>query len=230
MSTTIYSSIHQRTGPEEDALATTGRHLRDDRCYEWCKRTLDLTASIGLLIVLSPLLVLIGLGVKLSGSGPILFKQIRLGRAGRRFWCYKFRTMVRDAERVLATRADLHDRFKENYKLDDDPRVTPIGGFLRRTSLDELPQLWNVVRGEMSLVGPRPIVEPELSKYGDHAATLLSVKPGLGGFWQVNGRSDTSYPERVQMDIHYINKRSIIFDLNLIVLTALAVLVRRGAR
>jgi lipopolysaccharide/colanic/teichoic acid biosynthesis glycosyltransferase len=138
--------------------------------------------------------------------------------------------MVPDAERLLATRADLRGRFLVNYKLDDDPRVTRLGAFLRRTSLDELPQLWNVLRGDMSLIGPRPIVEAEISKYGVHGAQLLLVKPGLGGVWQVSGRSDTSYDERVQMDMHYIRNRSLRLDLSLIVRTALAVVRRRGAR
>jgi lipopolysaccharide/colanic/teichoic acid biosynthesis glycosyltransferase len=138
--------------------------------------------------------------------------------------------MVPNAESLLAARKDLQGLFLKNYKLDDDPRVTRLGKFLRKTSLDELPQLWNVVAGEMSLIGPRPIVEPELSKYGDNASRLLTVKPGLGGVWQVSGRSDTSYPERVLMDMHYIDNQSLQFDLQLIVQTALAVLWRRGAR
>jgi lipopolysaccharide/colanic/teichoic acid biosynthesis glycosyltransferase len=232
MSALVCSSLHQRTGPEERPrlvlAATVSREW--ELWYQGWKRLLDLVGAAGLLVVLCPVVSAIALGIKLSDGGPVLFRQVRLGRRGRRFWCYKFRTMVTNAESLLAAHPDLWDRFLKNYKLDDDPRVTRLGVWLRKTSLDELPQLWNVLRGEMSLIGPRPIVEPELSKYGEFAARLLSVKPGLGGVWQVNGRSDTSYDERVQMDMHYIDNRSLRFDLSLSIQTFLAVIRRRGAR
>jgi lipopolysaccharide/colanic/teichoic acid biosynthesis glycosyltransferase len=230
MSASVYSSIHQRTGPDDLSRADRAGHRRGRRSYRWSKRLLDLIGSAVLLIALFPLLVAIAMGVRLSSRGPALFMQRRLGRGGARFWCYKLRTMVTDAELQLAERQDLRGRFLENYKLDNDPRVTRFGSFLRRTSLDELPQLWNVLRGEMSLIGPRPIVEPELSKYGDNADRLLTVKPGLGGVWQVSGRSDTTYPERVLMDMHYIENQSLRFDLSLIIQTVQAVFRRRGAR
>ncbi|GAC1464578.1 MAG: sugar transferase [Isosphaeraceae bacterium] len=197
--------------------------------YETSKRLIDVTGAVAGLILCFPLLVGIAVGVKLTSQGPILFSQRRLGRNGALFRCYKFRTMVCDAEAQLHGRADLFARFDENFKLRDDPRVTSLGAFLRRTSLDELPQLWNVLRGEMSLIGPRPIVEPELKKYGAFADRLLTVKPGLGGLWQVNGRSDTTYPQRVAMDMSYIESRSIGFDLRLFAKTALVVLRGRGA-
>jgi len=197
--------------------------------YETVKRVSDLIGSAGLLVLALPLLLALAAGVKLSSPGPVFFKQDRLGRGGRRFACYKFRTMVRDAEARLKASGDLAARFGENYKIKDDPRVTRFGALLRRTSLDELPQLWNVLRGEMSLVGPRPIVEPELARYGRFADRLLTVKPGLGGLWQVNGRSDTSYPERVALDLRYIESRSLALDLRLLVRTALVVVRGRGA-
>jgi lipopolysaccharide/colanic/teichoic acid biosynthesis glycosyltransferase len=197
--------------------------------YELGKRAIDVLASLMLLVLLMPLLVMVVGCVRASGRGPILFKQRRLGRGGKLFWCYKFRTMVPDAESQLSRGGDLISRFHENYKIKDDPRVTLVGGFMRRTSLDELPQLWNVLRGDMSLIGPRPIVEPELSKYGVHASRLLTVKPGLGGIWQVSGRSDTSYEERVAMDMRYIESRSIGLDMKLLILTALVVIRRQGA-
>jgi undecaprenyl-phosphate galactose phosphotransferase len=200
-----------------------------DARYEFAKRALDIVASATLLTVLLPLLAAIAAGVKLSSRGPVFFRQKRLGRGGRVFWCYKFRTMVQDAESLLAQCRELMAQFDENYKLVKDPRVTRLGAFLRKTSLDEIPQLWNVLRGEMSLIGPRPIVEPELSKYGIHADRLLLVKPGLGGIWQVSGRSNTTYAERVAMDMAYIESRSFWLDLRLIALTALVVVKGRGA-
>jgi lipopolysaccharide/colanic/teichoic acid biosynthesis glycosyltransferase len=197
--------------------------------YVIFKRCLDVIVSLALLIIALPVLGAIAAVIKTTSRGPVLFRQRRLGRGGKEFWCYKFRTMVPDAELQMARCADLRVRFEGNYKIKDDPRVTRFGAFLRRTSLDELPQLWNVLRGEMSLIGPRPIVPPELSKYGNCAGRLLTVKPGLGGIWQVCGRSDTSYAERVEMDMCYIASRSLRFDLKLLLLTTLVVLRGRGA-
>jgi lipopolysaccharide/colanic/teichoic acid biosynthesis glycosyltransferase len=197
--------------------------------YELCKRGIDIVGSLLLLLLLLPFLVAIVMCIKLTSRGPILYKQKRLGRGGKRFWCYKFRTMVRDAESELARRGDLIAQFYENFKIKDDPRVTPVGAILRGTSLDELPQLWNVLRGDMSLIGPRPIVEPELLRYGVHARTLLTVKPGLGGIWQVSGRSDTLYSDRVAMDMRYVESRSLGLDLKLLIRTAWVVLQRKGA-
>jgi lipopolysaccharide/colanic/teichoic acid biosynthesis glycosyltransferase len=197
--------------------------------YEHCKRVIDVVASLLSLILLMPLLVAIVACVRLSGRGPILFKQKRIGRDGKLFWCYKFRTMAPDAESQLSRSPELIAQFRENYKIKSDPRVTRVGAILRRTSLDEVPQLWNVLRGDMSLIGPRPIVEPELHKYGVHAGRLLTVKPGLGGIWQVSGRSTTSYADRVAMDMRYIEIRSLALDLKLMILTALVVIRGRGA-
>ena len=197
--------------------------------YEAAKRVTDLVGAAASLTLLIPLLVAIAACVKLSSPGPVLFTQSRLGRGGRPFPCYKFRTMVADAESRLASCDQMVTRFGENYKLKNDPRVTPVGAFLRRTSLDELPQLWNVLMGDMSLIGPRPIVEPERVKYGPFAETLVTVKPGLGGLWQVSGRSDTTYPERVALDMTYVHSRSLSLDLQLLFRTALVVLRGRGA-
>ena len=158
-----------------------------------------------------------------------MFKHRRLGRGGKEFWCYKFRSMVQDAEQRLQNSAALRAKFEAHYKIKDDPRVTRVGGLLRKTSLDELPQVWNVLRGDMSLIGPRPIVAPELVKYGPHDRKLLSVPPGLSGFWQVCGRSDTSYSKRVLLDMLYIDHRCTWLDLKLMVLTAVAVFRKVGA-
>ena len=197
--------------------------------YEACKRAIDVVGSLLLLVVTSPLMIAVAVAIRSTSRGRSLFRQRRLGRRGEEFWCYKFRTMVPDAEGLLARRPELREQFEANYKLEDDPRVTPFGAILRRTSLDELPQLWNVLRGEMSLIGPRPIIPPELSKYGGHADELLRVKPGLGGIWQVCGRSSTTYADRVAMDVSYVERRGFWLDLRLIVLTAFVVVRGRGA-
>ncbi|MGE3820174.1 MAG: sugar transferase [Isosphaeraceae bacterium] len=197
--------------------------------YETSKRITDVVGSVALLALGAPLLALLAIGVKLSSPGPILFSQRRLGKGGRIFHCLKFRTMVVDAESKLIQNRDMTAEFATNFKIKNDPRVTRLGALLRRTSLDELPQLWNVLRGEMSLIGPRPIVERELSKYGSHGEKLLTVKPGLGGLWQVSGRSDTTYHERIAMDMTYIESRSLAMDLRLIVQTAMVVILGRGA-
>jgi undecaprenyl-phosphate galactose phosphotransferase len=162
-----------------------------------------------------------------------LFWHKRIGRNGRSFYCVKFRTMVRNAEHVLRPllneHPELRDEWTKNFKLRDDPRITMTGRVLRLTSLDELPQLWNVLRGEMSLVGPRPIVRAELLRYGRNASRYLAVKPGLTGLWQVKGRSDTTYRRRVAMDKYYVRNQSILLDIYILAATPAAVLRRNGA-
>jgi lipopolysaccharide/colanic/teichoic acid biosynthesis glycosyltransferase len=197
--------------------------------YELSKRMLDILGALSALFVFFPILIVLAAAVKATTTGPILFRQRRLGRGGSEFWCYKFRTMVENAEQLLETNEQLRVRFHETYKLKDDPRTTAIGVWLRKTSLDELPQLFNILIGSMSLIGPRPIVPPERAKYHEFADMLLSVKPGLGGYWQVYGRSDTTYEQRVQMDMTYINQRSFRLDLKLMILTVFVALKRQGA-
>jgi len=196
------------------------------------KRSFDLAASLGGLVLLSPVLALVAAAVKLDSPGPVFFRQERLGVEGRRFRIFKFRTMRQDAEEVLRSDAALYRRYVENdFKLPpgEDPRVTRVGRLLRRTSLDELPQLFNVLAGHMSLVGPRPIVPEEIRHYGDSAAVFLGVKPGLTGRWQVNGRSDVGYPERAELDLEYIKNWSLGTDLSILLRTVPAVFRRRGA-
>jgi len=197
--------------------------------YQIGKRSLDMSVALVLLLLASPVLLVLAVLVKVSSKGPIFFAHRRLGRDGKEFHCLKFRTMIANAEERLKRDPQLRRRFEEKFKLEDDPRITPLGAFLRRTSLDELPQLVHVLRGEMSLVGPRPIVEDELGKYSIYARKLLSVKPGLSGLWQVCGRSDTTYPQRVMMDMHYIDHRCFSLDLRLLLLTASAVVRKSGA-
>lgn len=160
-----------------------------------------------------PLLLLIAVWIYLDSPGPVVFKHMRIGKNGRPFPCYKFRTMCVDADLCLAALLekypDARNEWEKNYKLKNDPRITGSGAFLRKTSLDELPQIFNVLRGEMSLVGPRPVTEKELVLYGEYLVDYLSVKPGITGMWQVNGRSNTTYAERVQMDSWYVHNWSL---------------------
>ena len=212
------------------ARATNG-HMspRARSIYQLSKRALDVSVAFVMLVMALPLLLLLAALVKVTSKGPVFFAHRRLGFNGEEFDCLKFRTMIADAEERLKRDPTLRQQFEEKFKLEDDPRITPLGKFLRRTSLDELPQLFHVLSGEMSLVGPRPIVQNELAKYSIYANKLLSVKPGLSGLWQVCGRSDTTYPQRVMMDMHYIDHRSFTLDLQLLLLTATAVVRKTGA-
>ena len=196
------------------------------------KRSLDVAVSALLLVALAPLLAAVAFVVRAIDGGPALFRQRRLGRGGGQFELYKFRSMRVDAEGALREDEDLYRRYVANdFKLEEheDPRITRFGRFLRRSSLDELPQLWNVLRGDMSLVGPRPIVPAEVEKYEPYAEILLSVRPGLTGHWQVSGRSDVPYPARAFMDFDYISDNSIASDLSILFRTVPAILRRRGA-
>jgi exopolysaccharide biosynthesis polyprenyl glycosylphosphotransferase len=193
------------------------------------KRLLDLAGAAAALIVFLPLMVIIGIAIKLDSSGPIFYRRRVVGVSGRLFDAFKFRTMCVDADERLARDAALRNQFEKNYKLKDDPRVTRVGQFLRRTSLDELPQLFNVLLGQMSLVGPRMITSPERIQYGKWSMNLSTVKPGMTGLWQVSGRSNVSYEERVRLDMHYIRNYTIWLDLYLLWLTIPAVLKSRGA-
>jgi lipopolysaccharide/colanic/teichoic acid biosynthesis glycosyltransferase len=183
------------------------------------KRLLDLVGAALGIVMLAPLFLLIALGIKLESKGPALFQHWRVGRRGRGFHCLKFRTMLADAEEILERDAELKRLYKENhYKLPDhlDPRVTRFGSFLRRTSLDELPQLFNVLTGEMSLVGPRPVVEEELEHYRGSERLLLSVRPGMTGAWAVNGRHHVGYPRRADLELRYVRGWTLGRDLKVL--------------
>jgi Undecaprenyl-phosphate galactose phosphotransferase WbaP len=197
------------------------------------KRFLDLVfVSLGGLVIL-PLLLFIAFLIKLSSPGPVLFGHRRLGLNGKYFYAYKFRSMVKDADKklegILEADTRLREEWEEGHKLKDDPRVTKIGRMLRRTSFDEFPQLINILKGEMSLVGPRPVTDPELKKYGENARRVLTVKPGLTGLWQVSGRSDTDYTERVSYDLYYLQSWSVWLDLWILFRTPRAVFKGKGA-
>jgi exopolysaccharide biosynthesis polyprenyl glycosylphosphotransferase len=196
------------------------------------KRALDALLSFLLLILLAPVFGLIALAIRLESRGPVVFRQSRPGLAGKRFFMYKFRTMRPDAEAILQSDPELFKEFLENdckLPAERDPRISKVGGFLRRTSLDELPQLWNVLRGDMSLIGPRPVVGPELEHYGSWTSTVLGVRPGMTGYWQVAGRSQIMYPERAHLDIFYVTRWSLGLDLKILLLTLPAVVRRSGA-
>lgn len=196
-------------------------------------RVLDVCISIALLVFLAPLMALIALAVFVFDPGPVIFAHRRLGQSGTPFYCYKFRSMYLGAEQrlqsVLAADPARRAEWIRDQKLSDDPRVTRIGSVLRITSLDELPQLVNVLKGEMSLVGPRPIVQAEVVRYGRFIAAYYSVKPGLTGLWQVTGRSNTTYRRRVASDVFYARSKSMVLDLRILAATVPAVIAARGS-
>ncbi|TGN33481.1 sugar transferase, partial [Paracoccus liaowanqingii] len=195
------------------------------------KRIFDLLLvflTFPIFLILIPLLWAV---VRLDG-GPAFFGHLRVGRDGQYFYCWKFRTMVVNAEEkledYLKANPELVQEWQNNFKLQADPRITNIGNFLRKTSLDEIPQIWNILRGEMSFVGPRPIIKPELKYYGDAAGMCFAVRPGLTGLWQVSGRNEVTYSERVRLDIHYVSSISFMNDLLVILKTGVAVIRRTG--
>jgi exopolysaccharide production protein ExoY len=200
--------------------------------YPVFKRAFDIVGASFAILFLSPLLVTIIACAYVSGGSP-LFKHRRVGRGGEFFDCVKFRTMVTDADRVLQNLLSSDRKIKEewvrDHKLRDDPRITRFGRFLRRTSLDELPQLWNVLRGEMSLVGPRPVVPDELRRYGRKTAIFLSARPGITGLWQISGRNNTDYRRRVALDVCYVRSRKVTLDVYILVKTLRVVFTTRGA-
>ncbi|HEX9012706.1 MAG TPA: sugar transferase [Anaerolineaceae bacterium] len=193
------------------------------------KLFVDYCLAVLAVAILSPFLVIIGLLVRLDSRGPVIYRRRVMGVNGCQFDAFKFRTMIDDADKFLEQQPGLMREFQLNHKLKADPRITRVGALLRKTSLDELPQLFNVLRGEMSLVGPRMISPDEMARYQQAGINLLTVKPGITGLWQVNGRSDVSYEERVKMDMYYIRNWSIFLDLHLLLRTIPAILSQQGA-
>ncbi len=197
------------------------------------KRALDVVGGLGLFVFFMPLMAVIYVLVRID-RGPGIFAHERIGRNGKTFKCYKFRSMVPNAQEVLNDILASDDRIRRaweaEHKLEDDPRITKIGAFLRRKSLDELPQLLNVLKGDMSLVGPRPITSDEIWRYGDNIRDYYSVRPGLTGAWQVSGRNDVSYSERVDLDVDYAKEASFAKDITILLKTVGVVISGRGAR
>lgn len=199
--------------------------------YIKIKRVIDCILSIMALIILSPIYLIIALAVKIDSPGPIFFKHTRIGKNGKTIKIYKYRTMVTNAEELIKQfTPEQMKEYKENFKLENDPRITKVGKFLRKTSLDELPQLLNIVKGELALIGPRPVVKDELEKYGENAEKFLSVTPGLTGNWAVSGRSNTTYEERMEMELWYVDNISFKTDIQIFFKTIVAVIKKEGAK
>jgi lipopolysaccharide/colanic/teichoic acid biosynthesis glycosyltransferase len=213
-----------RQGPEIHDTTCVGR----GRHAMLLKRAIDIVGAGILIFVLSPMFLLVALLVRVIDGAPVIYRRRVMGTAGS-FDAYKFRTMVPEADTMLAADAILHATFSKQFKLRSDPRVTKLGGWLRKYSLDELPQLVNVLRGQMSLVGPRMITAPELHKFGAYQQLLLTVRPGLTGYWQVEGRQEVPYAERVRMDVYYITHWSLSLDLLILFKTPARVVFGEGA-
>lgn len=193
------------------------------------KRAVDLAGAASLLCLLSPLLLVVALLIWIMDGLPIFHLRRVVGSGGREFGAYKFRTMCRDADAILHADPALRQAFGKNFKLKSDPRVTRLGQWLRRYSVDELPQLINVLKGQMSLVGPRMITAEELGKYGQYHDLVMAVKPGITGYWQIQGRQDVSYEERVNMDVYYVTHWTLGMDLKILINTPWKVLNGKGA-
>ncbi len=212
-------------------------HVRPQRIYNihhsFSKRLFDIIFSSAVLIIFSPLYLAIMIGIRLSSPGSPLFIQPRLGAGGKVFKCYKFRTMYSDAEKrlrtLLAENPELKAEWEENQKLKNDPRIFSLGKTLRRTSLDELPQFWNVLMGDLSVVGPRPYMITQRKALGEQLYTILSVKPGITGLWQTSGRSHTNFQQRISLDASYVEIHSFFFDLFLVFKTIVQMLFSKNA-
>jgi len=235
MTTSSSSTLLTQSLSSQGSTRAGARRSASNTADAFGKRALDVAAASAMLLVLLPLLLVL-LGAIRASSPSVLYRHMRIGRGGRAFPCLKLRTMRMDGDVVLdallKSSPEARFEWETTRKLRNDPRVTPIGRFLRSTSLDELPQLFNVLRGEMSLVGPRPVVQRELEEhYGPEGRELYcSVRPGVTGLWQVSGRSDTSYRERVELDARYVRERSLGLDVKILLKTPVAVLRRDGAR
>lgn len=198
--------------------------------YEPLKRFFDFSVALVGIIIASPIFLIVPILIKLDSKGKVFFKHKRIGQDGKVLYIYKFRTMVENAESLIEKFSPKERaEYEKNYKLENDFRVTGIGKILRKTSIDEVPQLLNILKGDMSIIGPRPVVKAELSRYGMFKDKFLSVKPGLTGYWQANGRSNTTYDERIDMELHYVNNRSLKMDIQIFLKSISAVIKGEGA-
>lgn len=198
---------------ESKAAPLNKKQIKSHFIYHGIKRIFDFTAAICGVIILSPVMLVIAVLIKFEDHGPVFYKQVRVGKNGKRFEMYKFRSMFVDADKMLAKLEEQNDVEGPMFKMKDDPRVTKIGHFIRKHSLDELPQFLNVIKGDMSLVGPRPPLPLEVAKYSDYDKQRLLVTPGCTGLWQATERNDVGFSEMVQLDIEYIKKANFLFDL-----------------
>lgn len=210
---------------------STNKYVENKPFYDFVKRAFDICFSAVALVLLSPVFLIIAVAVKATSKGPVFFVHKRVGKNGKEIGILKFRSMVTNAEELIKEfTPEQKKEFKENFKLENDPRITKVGNFLRKTSLDELPQLLNVLKGDLSLVGPRPVMEIETKIYGSYRDMLLSIKPGITGFWAANGRSNTSYKKRRAMEIYYVKNRSALLDLKILFKTVFSVFTGKGAK
>jgi lipopolysaccharide/colanic/teichoic acid biosynthesis glycosyltransferase len=229
--TTALKSDERETHVQLQQIQITPLPKAESRpAYLFVKRCFDFIASFLGLVILSPVFLAIIIAIRSESKGKAIYTQTRIGKDGRMFKIYKFRSMVHNADEVMTRFTPEQKReFEVNFKLENDPRMTRSGMFLRTTSLDELPQLLNILKGDLSVVGPRPIVEREVYKYGGNAEKLFRVKPGLTGYWQVNGRNNTTYEERVGMDMFYIDNRNFSLDTKIFFKTFKVVISKKGA-
>lgn len=212
------------------AAASNTHSVKPKPIYDFVKRVFDIVCSLIGLIVLSPVFIIISILIKTTSEGPVFFAHKRVGKGGKTIKIYKFRSMVTNAEELIKKfTPEQKAEYEKNFKLENDPRVTKVGKFMRKTSLDELPQLINILKGDISVVGPRPVMDVETQIYGNYRNMLLSVKPGLTGFWAANGRSHTTYTRRRAMEIYYVKNRSVLLDLKIIFKTFISVFKREGA-
>ena len=226
------------TGETTENMETTSLRTQSDvktkiskKVYIKIKRVIDVILASVALILLSPLFAIIAIAIKIDSKGPVFFAHKRIGKNGKIIKLYKFRSMVINAEELIKSFTPEQMReYKENYKFTNDPRITKVGKFLRKTSLDELPQLINIINGDLSIIGPRPLVADELEKYGVNKDKFLSVTPGLTGYWAANGRSNTTYEQRMEMELYYIDNLSLKMDIKVFFKTILSVLKKEGAR
>jgi len=221
-------AVRRETVTDVQALDRVHGPCRPSWLGAAAKRLIDLVGAALMIFLLAPAFVILALLVAADDGWPVIYRRRVVGKEGE-FDAFKFRSMRRDAEAILNANPALRAEFARNFKLKNDPRVTRVGAHLRKVSLDELPQLFNVLAGQMSFVGPRMITAAELEKYGVQKKLVMSVKPGLTGYWQVNGRQTVSYEERVKMDVYYIEHWSLLLDLKILLLTPLKVLQREGA-
>lgn len=203
------------------------------KMYKLTKRMFDILASFLAIIFFSPIFLLIAILIKIDSKGSVIYKHKRIGKDGKYIYLYKFRSMFVDADKrlkKLLKKPKIKKEWEKNFKLENDPRITKVGNILRKTSLDELPQLFNILKGDMSIVGPRPVIDGEIEKYGKEKSKFLSVTPGLTGWWACNGRSDIDYDERIKLELYYVDHCSILLDIKCILKTVVAVFKKTGAK
>lgn len=223
-----------QNGLQERTFETTYQGDIGSGIYKFVKRAFDFIAALAAIVAISPLLLIISAIVYMGDPGPVIYGQVRIGKNGKAFKMWKFRSMYKNADKMIDQLTDeQRQQYITEFKIDNDPRITPIGNFLRKTSLDELPQLFNVLCNDMSLVGPRPLIESEIQTYyADMFDTLLSVKPGVTGYWQAYARNNATYQsgQRQQMEMYYVNHASIMLDIKILFRTVVSVLRKDGAK